>query len=123
MSKADVEILKAGSVVLVRFPFTSLESSKKRPALVLKEVGFTQNIKIFIIAMITSQIESPNIDGDFELKDWSAAGLLHPSRVRLAKIASVENLLVEKKLGHISSQDKAGLLKHFGKLFKGLIAN
>ena len=110
---------KPGDIVLVHFPFTDLENSKKRPALVLRETTYSRSMKLVTIAMITSQIELPEIDGDHLIKDWKHSGLLHPSRLRMSKIATLEDTLVTGNLGKFSSTDLKSAKKIFRKLYQG----
>jgi len=51
---------KAGDVLLVRFPFTEIDASKKRPALALHLVKVGRRSGLATIAMITSKILAPN---------------------------------------------------------------
>jgi len=85
--------------VLVRFPFADLAAAKKRPALVLTRTARSSRYRLVTLAMITSQVEALKIDGDVLLKDWKPAGLLHPSLLRLAKVATVDGELVDKRIG------------------------
>ena len=50
-------------------------------------------------------MEALKLDGDVLLADWKAAGLLHPSLLRLAKIATVDELLIDKTIGRLSARD------------------
>jgi hypothetical protein len=43
--------------------------------------------------MITSQVEALALDGDVLLGDWEAAGLLHPSLLRVGKLATIDEEL------------------------------
>lgn len=108
---------KPGEVVLVPFPFADLSKNKKRPALVLTAVKCKTLPPIVIVTMITSRVDSEMIQGDFLLKKWKEAGLLHPSKVRLAKIVSVESNLIISRLSSLSSMDWDGVQKEFFKLF------
>lgn len=108
-------------VVLVKFPFTDLESSKKRPALVLNAVEFHQKTQLVTIAMISSRVDDPSIDGDYKIKHWEEAHLLHPSIIRLSKVATVESSVIDKKLGVLSKKEINGVKTNFKKLFKQLL--
>ena len=55
--------------------------------------------------MITSQVEALKLEGDVLLGNWKAAGLLHPSLLRLAKIAIVDEQLIDKTIGRFSARD------------------
>jgi mRNA interferase MazF len=106
-----------GDVVLVRFPFTDLAATKKRPALLLARVGRTARNQIATVAMITSQIESLAVEGDVRLSDREDAGLLHASVLRLAKVATIDAELVEKTIGRLSRRDLAAAKAAFRHVF------
>ena len=109
--------MKAGEIILVKFPFTNLETTKKRPCLILNEVPYSAKLRLVTVAMITSRVESLPLKGDVLLKHWEKAGLLHPSLVRLAKIATLEGELVEKQLGVLATPDLKEIKKKFSALF------
>ena len=111
---------KFGTIVLVPFPFTDLKSSKKRPALVLTSVPFKKTGGLVIVAMITSQTHSENIQGDYLIESWKEAGLLHESKLRLAKLVSIENKLLLKKMGEIPANELKKIKKEFTDLFSEL---
>jgi mRNA interferase MazF len=58
-------------IILVRYPFSDLSSSKVRPAVVVSTPHPSQDI---LIVPLTSRTESL-LDGEFLLSDWSATGL------------------------------------------------
>ncbi len=106
-----------GDIVLVKFPFSDLNSSKKRPALVLNQSRITDKVNLVTIAMITSKIEGIKISGDFKILHWKESGLLHPSLVRLSKLTTLEGDLVEKIMGKLLPVDLKGAKKSFQKQF------
>ena len=77
-----MERFRAGEVVLMSFPFSSLSEMRRRPALVLMDTGDED----IVVARITSQIVRDTFD--IELLKWREAGLLLPSVVRLHKLAT-----------------------------------
>ena len=109
--------MKPGEVALVRFPFTDAASTKKRPALVLARTTRSPRNRLATLAMITSQVEALKIDGDVLLADWRAAGLLHPSLLRLAKVATVDEQLIDKTIGRLSARDLAAAREAFHRVF------
>ncbi len=109
---------KPGDIVLVKFPFTDLASTKKRPSLVLNTVKFHKELYLATIAMITSRIEEPFIEGDLILKNWKDCHLLHPSLLRLSKITTIENKLIDKKIGQLQKVDSIQVQRKFKSLFK-----
>jgi len=93
-----------GDVVLVPFPFTDQTTSKKRPAVVISSNTYN-NVSLDIVIMaITSQIDKSLGIGECMIKNWKEAGLLKPSSVKPA-ISTIEQKLVLKKLGKLSSED------------------
>ena len=109
--------VKPGDVVLVRFPFTDLATAKKRPALLLAHTPRSSRYRLATVAMITSQIEALTLQGDVFLADWKAAGLLHPSLLRLAKIATIDTELIDKRVGGLSSSDSRAARLAFQRVF------
>ncbi len=83
---------KFGDIVLLSFPFTGLQSVKKRPALILFDTGDNDAV----VCRITSQIFDSIYD--IEINDWQFSGLLSPSCIRLHKIATIEKYLIDRKL-------------------------
>jgi mRNA interferase MazF len=72
--------------------------------------------------MITSQIDGLKLKGDILPRDWKQSGLLHPSIIRLTKIATLDSELIEKKLGTLSAGDSKefakSLREHFSHWLK-----
>lgn len=97
--------MKPGDVVLVRFPFTEVAATKKRPALLLAQAARARRYRLATVAMITSQVEGIRLPGDVVLGGWERAGLLHPSLLRLAKIATIDGALVERSIGRLVAED------------------
>ena len=88
-----------GEIVLLAFPFTSESGVKQHPALMLLDTG-DQDV---LVARVTTQTaRSPY---DVVIQQWSKAGLLAPSVVRLDKLATLERTLVRRVLGRLSEVD------------------
>lgn len=113
--------MKAGDVVLVRFPFADVTTAKKRPALVLATTTRATRYRLVTLAMITSQVEALKLEGDVSLEDWKATGLLHPSLLRLAKVATIDAELIDKKIGRLSTKDLTAARRAFRRVFAGWV--
>jgi len=109
--------VKPGDVALVRFPFTDLAAAKKRPTLVLARTARSARHRLATVAMITSQVEALKLDGDVLLTDWKTAGLLHPSLLRLAKLAAIDEGLIDKRIGRLSKRDLDAARNAFHRVF------
>lgn len=105
---------KFGDILLLNFPFSGLSGVKKRPALFLLDAHDGD----ILVARITSKIWFRPTD--VSLKDWSLAGLLSNSCIRLTKLATLEKVLVERKLGTLSPQDLAAIEKKLLDIFTHL---
>lgn len=101
---------KFGDVVLVGFPFTNLQATKKRPAVVISDTAYQQGRPDVILMAITSQIRKPLAFGEYVLKDWQQAELLKPSALK-PLIATLEQKQIVKVMGQLSATDQQGLQK------------
>jgi len=61
-----------GDVVLVAFPFTNLQATKQRPAVVISSTDYQQNRPDIIVMAITSQVREPLAFGEYLIR-WLAA--------------------------------------------------
>jgi mRNA interferase MazF len=113
--------MKAGDILLVKFPFSDLVSTKKRPALVLHNTIISPKSNLITIAMVTSRLDGLKIKGDTTVAKWKEANLLHPSIIRLSKIATIDGDLAEKVIGRLASQDIKLVKSQFSKLFSNWI--
>jgi mRNA interferase MazF len=68
------------NLILVRYPFSNLSSSKVRPAVVVNGPHISQDI---IVVPITSRLAGL-LPGEFMLAEWRAAGLNIPSAFMMA---------------------------------------
>ena len=107
-------IYKPGSVVLVKFPFTDLQSSKLRPALVLR----AQREDVIILG-IFSKIPDPFLESWIKIdemdKNFLQTGLKKTSVIKTEKITVLHQSLVKKEIGSLPfgllSQVKQILIK------------
>ncbi len=97
-----------GDVVLVPFPFTNQTASKQRAAVIVSKGEYAHWRPDVIVMAITSQLRTPLGFADTFLSDWQSANLLKPSVVKPVW-ATLEQGLVIKKLGQLSTLDQAAL--------------
>jgi mRNA interferase MazF len=95
-------------VALVGFPFTNLQTVKKRPAVVISRKNYQQNRPDVILMAITGQIRQPLAVGEAILKDWQAAGLAKPSVLK-PLIATLEQRQIVRVMGKLSDADRGKL--------------
>ena len=91
-------------VVLVRYPFSDLSTSKVRPAIVISAPHISEDVFVVPLTSKTSAL----LPGEFILKGWKSAGLNVPTAVKRG-IYTVRNDLVVKRVGKLSGPDSEGL--------------
>ena len=94
-----------GQVVLVPFPFTDLEGSKKRPAVLISPAEYQRHRRDAILMAITSRIRTPLDYAEAEIGGWQEAGLLKPSVLK-PLIFTLEQQRILKLLGRLRHQDQ-----------------
>jgi mRNA interferase MazF len=105
--------MKAGQIVIFRFPQTDLIVGKMRPALLLANLPSNQDD--WLVCMISSQLHQavPNVDDIIETTDtdFSQTGLKTASVIRLTRLAVVEETIFVGTVGEISINRLAKLKK------------
>src|SRR5262249_42282768 len=99
----------AWDVVAVPFPFSDRPGAKRRPAVILSGKTFNQRGHA-IMSMITTK-DQPPWPGDHRISDLKAAGLHVPCLVRL-KMFTLDDRLVQRRLGRLSPPDRASVAAH-----------
>ena len=90
-------------VVVVPFPFTDRQATKRRPALIVSSADFHRAHEQSILAMITTATsEWPS---DVAIQDWSEANLNVPCKLRF-KLFTLDDTLTARKLGTLSKRDR-----------------
>ena len=99
---------KFGSVVLVGFPFTNLQTTKKRPAVIINHINYQKQRPDIILMAITSRIRQPLTIGEALIQDWQIAGLAKPSLFK-PLIATIARERVIKIMGQLTKEDQQTL--------------
>lgn len=92
------------NVILVRYPFSDLSSSKVRPAVIVNGPHSSHDL---LIVPITSRMHGL-LHGEFVISDWKAAGLHVPSSIKRG-IYTIEDSLVQKVVGQLPTNDMTNL--------------
>jgi mRNA interferase MazF len=88
-----------GDVVLVRFPQSGTTTKKQRPGIVVLDIGDAD----IVIAPVTSKARFQA--GDVSLTSLTGTGLIRPSWVRLAKVATLLKTDLIRPLGRLPPVD------------------
>jgi len=90
--------------VLVRFPFTNLAGSKKRPALVVSAEAYHGFRGDRVLMLITSRTHNEPLG--YAISSWREAGLLKPSFVKPV-VMTVDSAVIQSTLGTLSPEELA----------------
>lgn len=109
---------KQGEVVLVPFPFTSGDTSKKRPAVIISNNSYNLNRTERILIPITSTRHNTLLADEIEIlgNEVRIAGLLSESVARAGLLFTVEDKQIIRKLGSMPN-------KLFQRVLTAAIAN
>lgn len=109
-------LYKQGDIVLVNFPFTDLSKTKKRPALLLSADWYNQSSPDCILVPITSLIRNPLPRQDVLILGDAAkrSGLLYDSAIRTGNPFTLDQTLIIRVLGEVSSHILAQAVEHAG---------
>lgn len=91
-------------IVLVRYPFSDLSTSKVRPAVVVNAPHSSQDIFIVPLTSKTTTL----LAGEFILADWASSGLNIETAVKRGLYTVQQNLVV-KVIGSMTAADAARL--------------
>jgi mRNA interferase MazF len=113
-------IFNRGDVVLVPFPFTDLTTQKQRPALVISSNDFNASFPDVILLGITSQIPTDLVQSDYRLTsdEQKRAGLPKPSIVKAAKVVTLSQGLVRKRLGRLARERVNQVVEKLNEIIK-----
>ncbi len=88
-----------GDIVIIAFPYTNMNNTVMRPAMVVVDTGDED----IIVARITSQKRDKATE--VEVHNWRNKGLLMPSYVRMSKIATLNRKDIRKKISRLDEED------------------
>lgn len=106
-------------IVLIPFPFDTLETTKVRPALCLTDpIGPHRHV---VLAFISSRIPDSLLESDLVIdskeKDFGGTGLRVSSTVRLHRLMTVATSLIRRELGVVSPALQKKVLSKLTKIF------
>lgn len=90
-------------IVVLPFPYVDINTNKRRPALVVSSDEFNETTGLLWVLMITTSTSS--WAHDVSIKNLKLTNLPAPSKIRCAKLATVEKDRVVRIAGSLSSQD------------------
>ena len=91
---------ESGTIVLVNFPFTDLQSSKVRPALVLTSKG-DDVIILGVFSKVPEELFNSWVRVDVGSPNFYLTGLKKTSIIKTEKITVIHRSLIRKELGRL----------------------
>ena len=91
-------------VVLLPYPFSNLEGTKVRPALVISNNQFNKKSDDCIMAPLTTIIKNEPYSVIINQGDLDDGRLIKLSRIRVDKIFSVEKRLIRLRIGRLNKE-------------------
>jgi mRNA interferase MazF len=102
-----VVAFRPGVVVLVRFPFSDLSSSKLRPAVVLAHAGGVD----WVLCQVTSAAYGDAAAVALDEPSFAAGGLTRSSFARPGKLFTASASIVIRQAGVLTSAARAGVVE------------
>ena len=105
----------AGNVVLVRFPFSDLSSSKLRPAIILASAGRED----WILCQVTSNPYSDARAVELVDDDFASGSLRRLSYARPSKLFTANISIMATSAGHLSQKALGGVVEATIEILRG----
>ena len=104
MTSSAKPSIEPGDVVIVPFPYTERDATKRRPALALSSTEFIAQTGTVVLAMITTKAHEP-WPHDVQISDIRSAGLRVDCVVRW-KLATRDVRMVLARTGRLGVADR-----------------
>src|SRR5262249_10900765 len=105
--RAQAMTIKRGDVVLARYPFASGAGGSRRPVVVVQNDPDNQRLANTIAAQITTNLkrasEPTHVLIEVSTPEGQQSGLLHDSVVSCINLATIEQNLIDRKIGELSA--------------------
>ena len=102
MGRLSKETLNQGEIVLLPFPFSDLEESKIRPALIVSSNSVNSKSDDLLMVPLTNIIKKESHSILINQNDLYSGKLIKPSRIRADKIFCVTKELIVMKIGKLN---------------------
>jgi len=91
-------------IVLLPYPFSNLEGTKVRPALIVSNNYFNSKSNDCLAVPLTTIIKDEPYSVKIQQENLSSGKLLKPSRIRVDKIFCFEKSLIIMKIGVLNDE-------------------
>jgi len=107
---------RQGEIVVVPFPFSDLSSIKQRPVLILSKNVDNESSEDVITCGITSNLKDSKHSVLFDNKNLVEGGVPRLSRIKVDKLFTISQNIVNKKVGRINKETFEKVKSEFVKL-------
>lgn len=105
-------------LIWVRLPFSSLEETKVRPAIVVSNNDYNKKNKDVVVCAVTSNLDDNQYSIFIDNSNLSNGNLPLKSRARADKIIQVEKKLIIKSFAELDNKTFDELIKKIVKLIQ-----
>lgn len=99
--------------MLISFPFSDLQGSKLRPAVVLSKDSYNRSSEDFIAVPLTSNLKVKEYTLLITNKELESGKLIVKSKVKVDRVFSVSQSLVRMKIGRLKAETYATIVRTF----------
>jgi mRNA interferase MazF len=111
--------LAKGDLVLVPFPFTDLSATKLRPAVVLWVDSKGNDVTLcFVSSQNLTNLSPEEFSLDPADPEFASTGLKVASKVRVARIVTLERRLITRRIGKLGTNQIQQLNKILSEIFQ-----
>jgi len=97
-------IVQQKELVLLPYPFSNMEGTKVRPALVVSNNSFNKKSADCVLVPLTTVIKEESYSIVIDQENLSSGKLLKQSRIRADKLFCVEKNLIMMKIGMLKTE-------------------
>ena len=97
-------------IVLISFPFSDLQGSKLRPAVVLSNDTYNRSSEDFVAVPLTSNLKVKDYALLITNKELESGSLIVKSKAKVDRVFSVSQSLVRVKVGRLKAETYARMI-------------
>jgi len=105
-------------IVLLSFPFSNLQSSKVRPAIVLSNDRYNRSSKDFVAVPLTSNLQLRDHAILVSNRELESGNLVVDSKVKVDRVFSVSQRLVRMKIARVKAETHEKITKMLFELLR-----
>src|SRR3989344_3966788 len=115
--KEEIMEAKQKEIILLPYPFSDLEGTKVRPAVIVSNDFFNNKSADCIMVPLTTVIKNEPYSIILNQQDLTSGKLIKPSRIRVDKIFTIEKKIIMMKIGIINNLMFEKIKQEISKMF------